>query len=104
MHIKTKVAAGVGGAVFALLGMSGTAAADHAHFVVIENPATGETTCQYFGSGQTEIPDGEGHGGAHKIHDNVHRGQPGTDLHGTSFDRDDNEARYECATVRRRPS
>lgn len=99
MKIKTRCAVGVGAGILALVSMGGAASAGHAHFVVIENPATGTTTCQYIGSGQTSISDHD-HGGYHKIHDNVHTGRPGTDSRGTAFDKQSNQANYDCDIVR----
>ncbi len=99
MTLRNKVGAGIAAATFGVLAMGGTASARHAHFVVIDNPATGETTCQYIGSGQTSIAD-PGHGGYHQIHENVHTGTPGKDGRGTTVDRDTNEEGYDCETVR----
>ncbi len=76
------------------------ASAGHDHFVIIDNPANGTRTCQYIGSGQTRISD-PGHGGYHRIHDNVHTGQPGTDSHGTAFDKGSNLSRHACDVIRR---
>lgn len=87
-------------AVCALALLTGSAAAGHDHFVVIENPASGTTTCQYIGQGQTDISD-PAHGGFHRIHDNVHTGTPGTDGRGTTFDKEANQASHDCAIVRR---
>lgn len=99
MKLVTKLAAGAAGAILALLTMGGTASAGHSHFVVIDNPSSGETTCQYIGSGQTDISDPD-HGGYHRIHGNVHTGTPGTDGNGTTVDRDINEGNYNCDVVR----
>lgn len=76
------------------------ASAGHEHFVIIDNPANGTHTCQYIGSGQTSISD-TGHGGYHRIHDNVHTGRPGTDDHGTDFDKDANLSLQDCDVTRR---
>lgn len=76
------------------------ASAGHEHFVIIDNPADGTRTCQYIGSGQTSIS-GTGHGGYHRIHDNVHIGQPGTDDNGTDFDKDANLPAHDCDVIRR---
>ena len=100
MTLRNKLGAGIAAAAFGVLAMGGTASAGHAHFVVIENPATGETTCQYIGSGQTSIDEID-HGGFHKIHDNVHTGTPGTDGRGTTFDKESNQGNYDCDTVRK---
>lgn len=99
MTLRNKVGAGIAAAAFGVLAMGGTASADHAHFVVIDNPATDETTCQYIGSGQTSIADLD-HGGHHRIHDNVHTDGPGTDGRGTTFDKEGNIGKYDCETVR----
>lgn len=76
-----------------LLTMGGTAFADHAHFVVITDPRSGETTCQYLANGESEPAPN------HPLHNNVHLGQPGSDDHGTDFDKDANEA-ARCDNVR----
>ena len=75
-------------AAASFLGIAGTASADHEHYVVRED-RNGETHCRYIAHGQTSKTEGEG--GHHKFHDNVHTGQPGTDEHGTDFDKDGNE-------------
>lgn len=76
------------------------ASAGHEHFAIIDNPANGTRTCQYIGSGQTSISD-TGHGGYHRIHYNVHTGRPGTDDHGTDFDKDANLSLHDCDVIRR---
>lgn len=80
---------------------SASTSAHHSHYVIIDNPATGHRTCQYVGHGQTSI-DGAHHGGHHRIHDNVHTGTPGTDDHGTGFDKDSNLDASDCDSVRNR--
>lgn len=79
----------------ALTAMGAPAHAGHAHFVHIE--AT--NTCQYVGHGQTSI-DEEGHGGYHRIHDNVHTGTPGTDGRGNTFDKQGNVGNYDGCVER----
>ena len=55
----------------ASMGFSASAAfANHPHY--LSTPGT----CKDVASGQTSISD-EKHGGHHKFHDNVHKGQPG---------------------------
>lgn len=98
--MRNKLIAGVVSAACATILMTGTASAGHRHFVVIENPATGMTTCQYVGHGQTAISAPQ-HGGYHRIHDNVHTGTPGTDDRGTTFDKEANQGNHDCDLVRR---
>ncbi len=81
----------IGGIV---VGTAGTAAAEHGHFVLRED-SSGETHCRYIAHGQTSKSDDDP--GGHKFHDNVHAGQPGSDEHGTDFDKSANENR--CDTV-----
>ena len=97
---KKKLFTGALTAAAALAMTVAPASADHAHFVIIDNPAHGTRTCQYIGSGQTSISDTE-HGGHHRIHDNVHTGRPGTDGHGTGFDKDANLSKSNCDVIRR---
>ncbi len=80
-------------------GTSGTAAAEHGHFV-LRTDSSGETHCRYIAQAQTSksIEDPAGH----KFHDNIHLGQPGGDEHGTDFDKSHNEDR--CDTVEERNS
>ena len=84
--------------VVAGLGLSaGPATASHSHFVY--QPAHGNhpATCRYIAGGQTEkAPDEPG---GHAFHNNVHTGQPGSDDHGTDFDKEINAANYECVWV-----
>ncbi|MDP8907601.1 MAG: hypothetical protein M3N47_00475 [Chloroflexota bacterium] len=80
-------------------GTAGTGAAEHGHFVLRED-SSGETHCRYIAQGQTSKSDDDR--GGHKFHDNVHTGPPGSDEHGTDFDKSDNEAR--CDTVEERGS
>lgn len=87
----------------ALLMTASPVSAGHAHFVIIDNPSTGTRTCQYVGSGQTSISDAD-HGGYHRIHDNVHTGRPGTDDHGTAFDKHVNLAQSNCDVTRGAPA
>lgn len=95
MTIRKKLLISVVTGAVALIAMGGTAFADHAHFVIITDPSTGETTCQYLAAGQSEPAR------THPLHTRVHTGTPGGDEHGTDFDKEANEwAR--CDTVRGR--
>lgn len=51
---------------------------------------------RYIAEGQTSKQADDS--GGHKFHDNVHNGQPGTDDHGTDFDKSVNEE-DRCDTV-----
>ncbi len=66
--------------------MGGTSFADHAHFVIITDPSTGETTCQYLAAGRSEPAR------THPLHTRVHTGTPGEDRHGTDFDKEAKES------------
>lgn len=84
-------------------GAAGPALADHGHFV-IRTDRDGETThCRYIAQGQTAKDPEQGDPGAHKFHDNVHGGTPGSDDRGTDFDRDINEG-DRCGTVEEKGS
>ena len=74
------------GAMF--VGMTGTASANHSHFV-IRVDQDGLRHCRYIAEGQTSKAPGDP--GGHVFHDKVHTGQPGDDDHGTDFDKYDNE-------------
>ena len=76
---------------------AGPAAADHAHFIY--QPANGNhpATCRYLAAGQTEKAADDP--GGHAFHAHVHTGQPGSDAHGTDFDRETNAANYDCVWV-----
>ena len=73
------------------------AGADHSHFIY--QPANGNhpATCRYIAAGQTsktaEQP------GGHAFHAHVHTGTPGSDDHGTDFDKETNAADYDCVWV-----
>lgn len=56
----------------AMMALSGPAFASHEHYL-----STPGTCVEDVASGQTEK--GEGEGGYHKFHENVHKGQPGTE-------------------------
>ena len=86
------------GIIVAAVSIGGTAPAlaDHGHFVVRED-RNGETQCRYIAEGQTSK--GADDPGGHAFHEHVHTGQPGSDDHGTDFDKSDNEGR--CDTVQR---
>lgn len=99
MKKKLSIAAFTAAGALALV--AAPADAGHEHFVVIDNPVDGTTTCQYIGSGQTSISDAD-HGGYHRIHDNVHAGRPGSDANGTDVDKHDNLSQRDCDTVRGR--
>jgi hypothetical protein len=68
----------------ALLGSPGAAWGDHGHYVVRED-RNGETHCRYIADGQTRKASDEP--GGHQFHDHVHPGRPGTESHGTDFDK-----------------
>ena len=93
MVLRRKILAGVATAAVGVIGMAGTAGADHAHFVVITDPNTGDTTCQYVAAGRSEPAPG------HPLHHRVHLGTPGSDTHGTDFDKSANES-GRCDSVR----
>ena len=95
MTIRKKLLAGVVTGAVALIAVGGTAFADHAHFVIITDPSTGETTCQYLAAGRSEPAK------IHPLHTRVHTGTPGKDTHGTDFDKEANES-SRCDTVRGR--
>lgn len=78
-----------------LLASTGVASADHGHYVIRED-RDGQTHCHYIAEGQTSKQADDP--GGHKFHDNVHSGQPGTDDHGTDFDKSANEE-DRCDTV-----
>jgi hypothetical protein len=84
---------GIATAAIGVITTGGTAFADHAHFVVITDPRTGDTTCQYLANGTSEPA------ANHPLHTLVHLGTPGTDAHGTDVDKSANEA-DRCDTVR----
>jgi hypothetical protein len=90
-----KLVVGVATGAVSVIGVGGTAFADHAHFVVITHPQSGETTCQYVAAGRSEPA------ANHPLHNNVHMGQPGSDAHGSDFDKVANET-ARCDNVRRK--
>jgi hypothetical protein len=101
MNVSSRRLAFAIAAALAGLGLSaGPATASHAHF--IHQPAHGNhaETCRYIAAGQTEkAPDEPG---GHAFHQKVHTGQPGSDDHGTDFDKQDNagsEAYEDCVWV-----
>lgn len=67
-------------------GAAGPALAAHGHFVIRED-RDGQTHCRYIAQGQTAKDPLAGDPGAHQFHDNVHLGRPGSDEHGTDFDK-----------------
>lgn len=67
-------------------GAAGPALAEHGHFVIRED-RDGQTHCRYIAQGQTAKDPEQGDPGAHKFHHNVHLGAPGSDEHGTDFDK-----------------
>ena len=93
MTLRKKLLAGVATAAVGMIGMGRTAAADHAHFVVITDPNSGETRCQYVAAGRSEPAPG------HPLHHRVHLGTPGSDAHGTDFDKSANES-LRCDSAR----
>lgn len=92
-------------AVAATMGVTtGTAGASHAHFIYQPEHGAHPATCRYIAEGQTSKPGSPVKGdttdqGGHSFHDHVHTGQPGTDTHGTDFDKSDNAGDYECDFV-----
>lgn len=90
---KTLVGLALAGAMS--VGMTGTSSADHSHYV-IRVDQDGVRHCRYIAEGQTSKLLDEP--GGHVFHFKVHTGQPGSDAHGTDFDRDINEA-ARCDTV-----
>lgn len=78
-----------------LLASTGVAGAEHGHYVIRQD-RDGQTHCRYIADGQTSKRADDP--GGHKFHDNVHNGQPGTDEHGTDFDKSENEG-DRCDTV-----
>lgn len=76
---------------------TGTASADHGHFIY--QPANGNhpATCRYIAQGQTSkaLTDP----GGHAFHEHVHTGQPGADDKGTDFDKASNAHLYDCVFV-----
>jgi hypothetical protein len=95
MTLRQKLVMGVVTAAVSVIGLGGTAFADHAHFVVITHPKSGETTCQYVAAGRSEPAPN------HPLHNNVHMGQPGSDAHGSDFDKEANQS-ARCNNVRRK--
>ncbi len=95
MTLRKKLLVGVATAAVATMGVGGPAFADHAHFVVITHPVSGERTCQYLAAGRSEPA------ANHPLHNNVHTGMPGTDAHGNDFDKEQNES-LRCDVVRRK--
>lgn len=83
MLLAALVAAGV------FTGSVGVASASHPHFVQRED-RDGTRHCTYIAEGQTSKEHDEPGGG--KFHENVHKGQPGTDDKGTGFGRDTEES------------
>ncbi len=87
-HSSRRLLIAIATAVTALGLSAGPAAADHAHFIY--QPAHGNhpATCRYIAAGQTAKAPGEP--GGHAFHDHVHTGRPGSDDHGTDFDKESN--------------
>lgn len=78
-----------------LLASADIVGAEHGHYVIRED-RDGQTHCRYIADGQTS-KDADDPGG-HAFHDHVHTGQPGSDDHGTDFDKSANE-QDRCDTV-----
>lgn len=98
MRTSTRKTAFAIAAVVAGLGIgAGPAAASHSHFIY--QPANGDhpATCRYVAAGQTDKEVDEP--GGHAFHDHVHTGQPGSDDHGTDFDKESNAGNYDCVWV-----
>lgn len=89
---KKRLVAGLGITLASVFATGGTAAANHAHFVVITHPVTGVRTCQYLAHGTSEPA------AKHPLHNRVHLGAPGSDDHGTDVDKDTEAA--DCDVVR----
>lgn len=83
---KTLAAAAL--AAGTLAAAAAPASAEHGHFVM-RTDRNGETHCRYIAQGQTSKQAGDP--GGHQFHDNVHTGQPGSDEHGTDFDKSEHE-------------
>lgn len=95
--IRARVLLATAAVIGAVTISAGPAAADHAHFIY--QPAHGNhpATCRYLAAGQTDkAADAPG---GHALHTHVHTGQPGTDAHGTAFDKASNAANYDCVWV-----
>ena len=93
MSRRWKLLGAVATVVTTMVGACGTAFADHGHFVVITDPRTGDTTCQYLAGGTSEPAPN------HPLHTLVHTGRPGSDSHGTDVDKASNES-LRCDKVR----
>lgn len=77
----------VAGVMAAMMALSGPAFASHEHYL-----KTPGTCVEDVASGQTEK--GEGEGGYHRFHDNVHKGQPGTE----AFEKENNPVSVDKGT------
>ena len=98
MRITIRRSAMASAAVAAALTLgTGTAAASHAHFIYQHGHGNHPATCRYIAAGQTDKPPGAP--GGHAFHAHVHTGQPGSDDHGTDFDKESNAANYDCVWV-----
>ena len=86
MSRKWKLFGAVAIIVTTMVGGSGTAFANHGHFVVITNPRTCEATCQYLAGGGSEPAPN------HPLHSLVHMGTPGSDTRGNDIDKASNES------------
>ena len=90
---KTLAASAIAGGL--LFSATGVAGATHGHYVIREDK-DGQAHGRYIADGQTSKEADDP--GGHKFHHNVHAGQPGSDDHGTDFDKDSNEE-TRCDTV-----
>ena len=99
MRATRRLAVVAGAVAGAMIFGTGTASADHAHFIY--QPAHGEhpATCRYIGEGQTAKAADDP--GGHAFHEHVHTGRPGSDEHGTDVDKEGNAAHYDCVWVDR---
>lgn len=73
------------------------AGAEHSHFIYQPAHGNHEATCRYIAAGQTAKAADDP--GGHAFHAHVHTGQPGSDDHGTDFDKETNAALYDCRFV-----
>ena len=101
MRTSIRRGAVVAATVVAAMSFStGTASASHDHFIYQPGHGNHPATCRWIAAGQTNKAADDP--GGHKFHAHVHTGQPGSDAHGTDFDRGatvtapSNEGNYDC--------
>lgn len=98
--MRTSARRGILATIAAAAGLSlgaAPAAADHAHFIYQPGNGNHAATCRYIAAGQTDKAADEP--GGHAFHEHVHTGQPGSDEHGTDFDKAANAGNYDCVWV-----